>query len=349
MTRAILTGPAAADVFRSAPQRLMESPPEGAPTGLNAFSSDWRQGYSQHGNLTVGVSLSHNLFFETGYVYVSGAHLGRTRDLNYPDSEAASRYLAAGGSQSGLLAANYFRPLPEVSEIMTFEAGANSVFHGLRLNLRGRIGARTTLHASYTFSKAIDDAEEILPHSRAQNMRDFRSERGPALYDQRHRLVFAAVFETKMGTPSTSFLARALSGWSFAPVLEAGSGRPVNLLLGFDNNLDQYPGSDRPDLAAPGNPGAISTRYGCLTVPSAGTSGNLGRNACTGPGYASLSLRLQRRCALGEHLQGEVLAEGFNLLNRLNVRGVNPNYARAGEPLSAFDPRQVQLGVRLRF
>jgi hypothetical protein len=120
-------------------------------------------------------------------------------------------------------------------------------------------------------------------------------------------------------------------------------------LLGSDNNLDQYPGSDRPDLAVPGTMAAISTRYGFLTVPSAGSSGNLGRNASTGPGYASLSLRLQRRCALGEHLQGEVLAEGFNLLNRVNVRGVNPNYARAGEPLSAFDPRQVSLAFVLRF
>jgi hypothetical protein len=68
-----------------------------------------------------------------------------------------------------------------------------------------------------------------------------------------------------------------------------------------------------------------------------------------GPGYASVNLRLQREVPLSEGWTCQLTAEGFNLLNRTNVRSVNPNYQRAGEPLAAFDPRQIQFGARLRF
>ena len=68
-----------------------------------------------------------------------------------------------------------------------------------------------------------------------------------------------------------------------------------------------------------------------------------------GPGFASLSLRLQKNVHFTEGLRAELLAEGFNLFNRTNVRTVNPNYKRAGEALTAHDPRQIQFGVRLRF
>jgi hypothetical protein len=57
----------------------------------------------------------------------------------------------------------------------------------------------------------------------------------------------------------------------------------------------------------------------------------------------------QRDLRVREALDCQFIAESFNLFNRTNVRSVNPNYQRAGEPLSAFDPRQIQLAVRLRF
>jgi hypothetical protein len=180
-------------------------------------------------------------------------------------------------------------------------------------------------------------------------MRNLRAERGLALYDQRHRFVFTGIYQIlpTAGRPkTTSWL---LTDWSVAPYLELGSGRPVNVLLGADNNLDQEPGSDRPDVVVCGTPGSFSTRLGCFAAPPLGVAGNLGRNAFIGPGYVSFNLRLQRDLRLTESLNCQLIAEAFNLFNRTNVRTVNPNYQRAGEPLSALDPRQVQLGVRLRF
>lgn len=343
ITRATLPGASAAAVFQSAAQKLTEFPSASASTGLIAFADDWRLGQVQQANLALSSQVRPGLTADAAYVWVKGAHLARSRDFNATGSEKAAAFLAAGNTPAALLQQNYFRPVSAVADVMAFEGSANSVYHGLRLSLRGQLGSSLTLSGSYTFSKAIDDAEEIFPHTRAQDMRNFQAERGLALYDQRHRFVLAGVFQPK------GRHGRFWSGWSLAPHLELSSGRPVNILLGSDNNLDQEPGSDRPDLVPEGTANSYATRYGSFKVPAAGTAGNLGRNAVVGPGYVSLNLRLQRDLQFREGWTCQLMAESFNLLNRTNVRSVNPNYQRAGEPLAAFDPRQIQFGMRLRF
>ena len=37
----------------------------------------------------------------------------------------------------------------------------------------------------------------------------------------------------------------------------------------------------------------------------------------------------------------------FNFINRFNVADVNTLYTQAGTPTAAFDPRQIQFGLRL--
>jgi hypothetical protein len=37
----------------------------------------------------------------------------------------------------------------------------------------------------------------------------------------------------------------------------------------------------------------------------------------------------------------------FNVINRFNVADVNPLYTQAGTPTAAFDPRQLQVALKL--
>jgi hypothetical protein len=349
MTRIILSAAPAAAVFQSPLQKLTSYPGGGPPTGLIAFAESWTLGSSQQANLVLSSEIRSGLTLDLGYLWVKGTHLPRSRDYNPPDSARAAAFLAASHTLAELLQQNFFRPVSEVSEAMAFENSASSIYHGLRIALRGSLGSRLALNASYTFSKAIDDAEEIFPHSRAQDMPNLRAERGLALYDQRHRFVWAMVYNVGQKWRKGTTVAAILNDWSFASVIEAGSGRPVNVLLGFDNNLDQDPSSDRPDVVTAAIPGAVETPYGLFAVPPLGESGNLGRNALVGPGFVSLGLRLQKKVAFTDRLTGQFVVEGFNLLNRTNIRAVNPNYQHAGEPLAAFDPRQIQVGLRLLF
>jgi hypothetical protein len=141
-----------------------------------------------------------------------------------------------------------------------------------------------------------------------------------------------------------------------SPIVVAQSGRPFNLLLGFDANNDGNPQSDRPGFA--------------------------GRNTGRGEDFYSFDLRLARRFFVKEGRYLEITVEGFNLFNRTNFQGINnviggacaanglPVACTAGatpltdfnlrgradqmptSPLgftSASDPRQLQFGARFNF
>ena len=83
------------------------------------------------------------------------------------------------------------------------------------------------------------------------------------------------------------------------------------------------------------------------------------RNSGEGSDYLSLNVRLSRTFQLGNRVQLEGLAEGFNLTNHVNVLTRNGNFgpgAYPSNPSSTFgqvtavgEPRSFQLGVRVRF
>lgn len=180
MMRVILPGAAAAAVFQSPAQKLAAYPGGDPPTGVIAFSSDWQLGNTQQANLLLSSQVRSGLTLDAGYVWVRGTHLPRSRDVNPTDSARAAAFLAAGNAQPALLGLNFFRPVAEVSEAMAFEGSAASTYHGLRLALRGRLSPALSVNASYTFSKAIDDAGGNLPaHPRPEHARfPFRARPG---------------------------------------------------------------------------------------------------------------------------------------------------------------------------
>src|SRR5262249_5794338 len=94
-----------------------------------------------------------------------------------------------------------------------------------------------------------------------------------------------------------------------------------------------------------------------------------GRNTFEGDDYKSLDLRVSRTIHLTEKVRAQLIAEGFNMTNTLNVRffntvygdsifhsqgepgtffegALNPSY---GQPRAIFNPRQFQLAFKLTF
>jgi hypothetical protein len=76
--------------------------------------------------------------------------------------------------------------------------------------------------------------------------------------------------------------------------------------------------------------------------------------------FATLDLRLGRTITLTERWKLEAMAEAFNLLNRTNYLNPNTNFGTGifptnptnpnyGKAQAAFDPRQIQFGLRLNF
>jgi hypothetical protein len=149
-----IPGAAASAVFQSPAQKFSEFPSSGGSTGLTAFSSNWRLGNSQHGDLALSSQIRPGLTLDAAYIWVKGTHLARSRDYNPTDSLRAAAFLAAGNSSAALLGQNYFRSDTAVSDTMTMEGSASSIYNGLRLGVRGQINPALTVNASYTFAKS---------------------------------------------------------------------------------------------------------------------------------------------------------------------------------------------------
>ena len=118
-------------------------------------------------------------------------------------------------------------------------------------------------------------------------------------------------------------------GFQLGYIFTYASRLPFNVLLGTDRNLDTN-NNDRP-----------------LGV---------GRNTGRGFDFASLDLSLRRRFRLTERMDLQLIAEGFNLLNRSNFGVPNNTFGSGatpspafGQPTQAFDPRQFQFGMKLSF
>jgi hypothetical protein len=222
---------------------------------------------------------------------------------------------------------NLGRPDPNWGNISRFEGAGNSYYDGMVVSLNKRASRWATMRLSYTLSKTIDDAGNFF-FSTVQNNFNIRDDRGRSDNDQRHRFVLSGTLEAPQQSSDRS-ATRLLSGFQFGYIFTYGSRLPFNVLLGSDRNFDSN-NNDRPI--------------------------GVGRNTGRGFDFASLDLRVSRRFRLTERVDLQLLAEGFNVLNRTNLgvpnntfgSGVNP-LPSFGRPTAAFDPRQFQFGVKVSY
>ena len=85
---------------------------------------------------------------------------------------------------------------------------------------------------------------------------------------------------------------------------------------------------------------------GIVNVPLYGT---LGRNTGVMPTTVFTDLRVGRSFQFGERFKLDATADMFNIMNKYNVLAVNTLFTQAGTPTATYDPRQLQLGLKLRW
>jgi hypothetical protein len=280
--------------------------------------------------------------FEASYLFVRGIYLTRNRDINEFKRTGAPNPLNPNGGPQFVrlpISLSDFR-VPRILQDNIYESSANSFYHAATFSVQRRFANNYSLNAHYTFSKSIDEVTDFNSDFSAQNPLDVRLDRALSAFDQRHRAVFSGSFQSPWHN-------KVLRDFIFSPIFIAGSGRPFNLLLGFDANQDSRTQTDRP--------------------------GRVGRNTGLGAPFYSFDARLARRFRFGETKFLELTLEGFNLFNHTNFQGVNnivgslPIAVRNSfesitvrgdrnkaptQPLgftSASNPRQLQFGIRFNF
>jgi hypothetical protein len=222
---------------------------------------------------------------------------------------------------------NLGRPDPNWGNISRFESSGRSNYDGLVVSFNKRAARWANVRVSYTLSKTIDDAGNFF-FSSVQDNFNIRDDRGLSDNDQRHRLVVSGSLEAPQEGKPNGFR-RALRGFQLGYIFTYGSRLPFNVLLGNDRNFDTN-NNDRPV--------------------------GVGRNTGRGFDFASLDLRLSRKFRLTERVDLQLLAEGFNVLNRANYGVPNNTFGSGvqplpafGQPTAAFDPRQFQFGMKVSF
>jgi hypothetical protein len=269
---------------------------------------------------------------------------------------------------AALAALQPLRPDPARVQVEQLASVGNSFYHGLNLEARRRFklagkGAGGSLRAAYTLSRLIDDG--VVNTSSALRVGDFRAERARSLLDRRHRFVLAATLDAP----------RALGRLRLASVLRLASGAPFNVGLGgADRNLDDV-GNDRPSFW--GDPRLIRWRRPgapldprlpeAFGLPTIGRTGDLPRNAGTGPALFAFDLSLEREFRLTERARMRPTVEANNLLNKtvytfgaefIDFNALRPDATPEQRrafadsflvPTRTARPRSVRVGLRLEF
>jgi hypothetical protein len=228
----------------------------------------------------------------------------------------AAQAIALGVSNLG-------RPNPAFGNISQYDSIGDSWFNGLTLSLNARAVQWGSVRASYTLSSALDTSGNAFFNT-PQNNLDIGAEKGPSDNDQRHRLVISGAAGGGRGR-----VARALGGIQVGYLIAYATGVPFNIVAGSDLNNDTT-NNDRP----------------------AGVS----RNSARQPSTTSADLRVSRVLAMPRGGRLEIMLEGFNVFNHVNILAVNNTFGTGAVPLPTFgqptlagDPRQLQAGLRWSF
>ena len=331
------------------------------PPGTVLFSGqpNYRPPQSQQASFGIEQQVGNSLSVSLNYIYVHTTHLPWAVDKNLlPGAPIVTGIPCFAGGPSicgadglptnGLPFQNwgdpscfapnqtcFADPTHTILQNNQYSSIASAIYHGGILEVKKRFSDRYTLIANYTYSKAIDDSTDFNSDYAAFDEVKLAAERSLSDFDQRHKVVVAAVLDSPWDQ------SRVFSGFELAPIVSYNSGHPFNLLAGADINGDGHFTNDRP----PGAP----------------------RNSGLGPDYVDFDMRLSRTFKFGEKYSLRFIAEGFNIANRTNYASVNnivgsdfaPPFNVHGtaslspsQPLgftAALPKRDIQLGVRLSF
>jgi Carboxypeptidase regulatory-like domain/TonB dependent receptor len=364
------------------------------PMTLLVVSPNLHLPYAQDWNLNIQRSLGADWLLQIGYVGTTGVRLPRFIEGNpavyYPGVDTASpgcsvtepcpistennvnqRRLYSGCT----LASPNNCVYGSVGEIASV---ANSSYNALQASLRKRFSHGLSFLASYTWSHSIDDVSSFNitgsasqpvagENDLAQNPFDLAAERGPSMFDARHRFVLSYQWSLPFLQHSHNWYGYALGNWQLNGIFTAMSGTPFTVFDSNDVSLQgQAPeisgfSSNRPNVVGNPNSGPrtasqwfnVNAFQPIVQDPNSPVEqfGNEGRNALLGPRYVNWDFSAFKNIRLTETKQLQFRGEMFNVLNHVNFRLPvsdieSPNFGQIQQDVS---PRVIQVALKFLF
>ena len=271
------------------------------------------------------------------------------------------------------------RPISTFSDITYAFPGGWGNYHSLQVRFEKRFSEGLYLLNSFTYAKAMDNGAGALenPNGSAASVQDFynlSAEKAVSAYDQKLTNVTSAVYQLPFGkgrkfANSGGWTDWLIGGWSVNVINNWWSGSPVNLNHNLGGaNLVSSIGPDwrgapwfRPnvigDVLMPAEQRSPTSYLNPATVqlPTGNYPfGNAGRNTVRLPMFYQMDFAVTKDFAFRERYKLQFRSEFFNLTNRTNFQVLNRDFsnrnsAAFGRFSSTFDPRLVQLALRLNF
>ena len=308
--------------------------------------------------LDIGVRASYIGSRSTGLTY--------TRNLNLP-LPSTTPFTASR------------RPYPQFANVFNSDngPGLQTNYHSLQTDVERRFGKSVYVQGAWTFSKLIEDVEELGREAGPviEDTYDVRRERALASFNPSHRMNGAVIWELPIGhgrrlaSNANSVFDAFFGGWQVAGLFYYDRGRRFTpTFTGRDISGTGTTGAQRPDRIADGNLPADERSLerwfdtSAFVIPAAnrGRFGNSARNVIVGPTSRVFHGSFAKKFRFTERSYVQFQINALNLFNTenfdLSTAAMNLSQpATAGKisavrgGIEAFGPRTMNVELRFTF
>jgi hypothetical protein len=313
------------------------------------------------GNVGRGTIKSWNLAFERRLPLSIGldvAYVAAYGDGGYAFLDINSPQVIGSGNQGR----PYFSQFGRINDVNSFGQRLETRYNSLQLSLNRPMTRGVMLKGAYTWSKAMNMADEDGRTGLTWDM-DSQYHRNYAMagYHREHNLQMGFLYQLPWNSSGgyKNALHAVIADWQLNGVFAAFTGSPFTVTAngGTLNTPSNTQTADQVgEVKEVGQVGASGVYFdrSAWAQPTGVVFGNSGRNAFIGPGGWNVDLSLFRGITLGGNRRVELRAEAFNLTNTPKFGNPNTDVTSGSfmvitGTLNAYSERQLRLGIRFSF
>jgi hypothetical protein len=319
---------------------------------VSYIPKDYHSGYVHNWFASVQRQFGAGMLVDVAYVGNKANDLLLIGNLNQ----------AAPNNSAGTIPLAARRPIPEFGDITEVFNGGKSRYDALQMKWEWRKGADLNLLSALTLSKAKDNASQSLENANgnspsAQDIHNIAADYGTSGYHQPYNSTTSVVWMLPLGRGT------AWGDWQVSAINVVTPGEPVTFVYApaaafqVSGITNDFAGANdyRPNVTC--DPYASTKSVtgwfnpACVTIPTDPSQpfGNAARNSVRGPNFWTVDFSLSKQVALAGAAKVQFRLEAFNLFNRVNYTAPSGNRSTAafGTITSTYDPRQMQLGVKV--
>jgi outer membrane receptor protein involved in Fe transport len=288
-------------------------------------TSNWRNPYTEQGTFSIERQLGHDAGLTISYLNTHGVQLWTNRDLNLGAPGAVKTYTIqdSSGNAVGSWTTPIFVSTNKVDSrygrISLVDNGGQSWYNALAVQLKKRLSHGLSADVSYTWSHAIDDANNsgagssgvlyFQQFSLDYGYSGWGADKGSSGADQRHRAVVSFVYQPTLTSSNSAAAKFLVNGWQLSAITSMASAQPTAASVSASGQ--QFTG--------------ISMAYTSTLNGSGGwnrvpfwpvNSLNIDREY-------RVDARITRSLPFGERVKGMLMFEGFNVFNTQYNTAVN--------------------------